>query len=114
MSDTLSLKPGPKAQTHDEERASRTRAVNDAAEKFAINPLDLHQALREIDLVCDPFKTHKAKEEGKAELLKQMMEEADRYLYVTGSIVRVSNGAPQKFIRRFATERGINIEKGER
>ncbi len=56
-----------------------------------------------IDLI-----THKAKEEGKAELLKQMMERA-----TPEDVDEITAYTIRDFIRTFATEEGINIEKGE-
>lgn len=63
---------------------------------------------------------HKAKEEGKAELLKQMMEVSMEMRAAAVNVEDPAFGEPPLYekiwlamLRTFATEQGINIEKGE-
>lgn len=66
---------------------------------------------RDYLAIIEPLITHKAKEEGKAELLKQMMEKAVESFDTSPAMPRWQDAG--EFLEDFATEQGINIEKGE-
>jgi len=90
-------------QTQDEELVEQVELASDDVDAG----LSSDQALY-ILAAIEPLITHKAKEEGKAELLKQMMKWAVYYDKGHGT------DHASEFLRAAATEQGVNIEKGER
>ena len=105
-------------QTHDEELVERVAAefADCHGQRWDRLTEDERRGWRnEVRMMLDiaePLITHKAKEEGKAELLKQMMEhmERERFTDCKGGILAASFA--KEFIEDFATEQGINIENG--
>ncbi len=116
-------------QTHDEELVEQVAKRFYEIQGLRSDKPDLTPQEEVILRVAIPLITHKAKEEGKAELLKQMMEPSVKAMKRGAKAAnshRAEHGLPENIVgaevelmleavaRTFATEQGLTISEGEK